>query len=60
MINNEIDWEQRRYELSKIYAIELIRWHAQQGGVYYDNFEEIMVKSAVKIADKLIKQLKET
>lgn len=56
----EIDWEQRRYELSKIYSVELIRWQAQQGRIYCDNFEDNAVKYAVGIADKLIKQLKET
>lgn len=57
---SEIDWEQRRYELSKIFSIELIRYQAQQGRIYCDNFEDNTVKFAVRIADKLIKQLKET
>lgn len=60
MTRKEIDWEQRRYELSKIYSIELLRWQAQENRIFYDNFNNDMAKTVVELADKLIKQLKET
>lgn len=47
-----IDWEQRRYEIAKDYAIGLMlaQWFAGE--------EEQACECAVKFADKLINELK--
>lgn len=50
--SNYTDWEQRRYEIAKDYAIGLMlaQWFAGE--------EEQACECAVKFADKLIQQLK--
>lgn len=50
--SNNIDWEQRRYEIAKDYAIGLMlaQWFAGE--------EEQACECAVKFADKLINELK--
>ena len=50
--SNNIDWEQRRYEIAKDYAIGLMlaQWFAGE--------EEEAIKCGVEFADKLIQQLK--
>ena len=50
--SNNINWEQRRYEIAKDYAIGLMlaQWFAGE--------EEQACECAVKFADKLINELK--
>lgn len=50
--SNYTDWEQRRYEIAKDYAIGLMlsQWFAGE--------EEVACECAVKFADKLIDELK--
>lgn len=50
--SNNIDWEQRRYEIAKDYAIRLLL--AQ----WFDGEAEDASKCAVMFADKLIDELK--
>lgn len=49
--SNNIDWEQRRYEIARDYAIGLMlaQWFAG---------EEEAIKCGVEFADKLIEELK--
>lgn len=55
--DNNIDWEERRYEIAKdILATSHI---AQQIG-HYSYHEETEVKDAVRMADLLIAELKKT
>lgn len=50
--SNNIDWEQRRYEIAKDYAIGLMiaQWFAGE--------EEEAIKCGVEFANKLIEELK--
>ena len=53
----EIDWEQRRYEIAKM-MIELYR-HGTEALKYGLRFQKEIVDGAVHFADMLIQKLKE-
>ncbi len=53
MTGKDIIWEQRRYEIAKDVYCALIREE-------YPSSLDFLAKMAVQLADKLIKELKET
>ena len=54
-----VDWEQRRYDLAKLYSIEFVKLQHYQGrtecGILYSK----VVGWSVELADELIAKLKE-
>lgn len=58
-INDNVDWEQRRYDLAKRYSIEFVKLQHYQGrtecGILYSK----VVGWSVELADELIAKLKE-
>ena len=51
-ISTEIDWEQRRYELTKEFVVAKIFW------IGYEKITNQVITRTIEIADEVIKQLK--
>ena len=57
LTNQDVDWEQRRYELAKDFMAHLIPKAIDRGNPHGLTGEE-MVDTAVQYADKLIEKLR--
>lgn len=57
-IINEVDWEQRRYELAKEYSKVFISLQHEKGRVDCGCYVSDVVKWSVEFADALIEELK--
>lgn len=56
--SKEIDWEQRRYELIKLYSVEIIRLQMEAGIIDCGYSEKKVTEYAISMANELIAQLK--